>query len=114
MSVVPTARSILNEGTFTGLSGITLSGNSAWNGGGILNGGTLTLAGSILSENSAEYGGGIYNDGTLTISDSVFSKNTAFDGGGIYNAGTLTMHNSASPRTRLSTAAAFTTISVAR
>jgi hypothetical protein len=87
---------IANGGTLT-LSNCTLSGNTAYAGGGIFNGGTLTLSNCTLSTNAAvELGGGIYNAGTLTLSNSTLSNNSAPFGGGIYNnpAGTLTLNNS--------------------
>jgi hypothetical protein len=74
-------------GTLT-LTHSTVSGNSAeYDGGGILNGGTLTLTDSTVSGNSVEsVGGGIANDGgTLTLTDSTVSGNTAGQGGGIVN-----------------------------
>jgi filamentous hemagglutinin family protein len=85
---------ILNGGTLT-VSNSTLSGNSATYGGGILNGGTLTVSNSTLSGNSATYGGGIFNFGTATVSNSALSENSAtYYGGGIFNFGTLTVNNS--------------------
>ncbi|WP_298335175.1 hypothetical protein [Ferrimicrobium sp.] len=90
------------------LIGVTISGNS-WTaqsgksaaGGGIFNGGTVTIYDSTISGNSVNTtgggvvadGGGIYNyDGTVTISDSTISGNSVSakfggdaDGGGIYN-----------------------------
>ena len=85
------------------VSGTTPTGGSScptFCGGGIYNGGTLTLLNSTLSGNSAGYGGGIYNDhGTLTVQNSTLSGNSADvfsgGGGGIYNnQGTLTVQNS--------------------
>jgi hypothetical protein len=56
----------------------------------------LTVSASILSGNSASDGGGIWNSGTVTVNDSTLSDNSAhFNGGGIYNAsGTLTANDS--------------------
>ena len=65
-------------------------------GGGIYNGGTLTLTNSTVSGNSAGYGGGIFNagTGTLTLTNSTVSANTATNsGGGIYNGGDATLAN---------------------
>jgi hypothetical protein len=64
-------------------------------GGGILNGGRLTLTNGAVSGNSAEFGGGgITNVGTLRISDSTISGNDGGTGGGISsNTGTLTLTN---------------------
>jgi hypothetical protein len=89
---------ILNGGTLTVTNSI-LSGNSAFQGGGILNGGTLTVSNSTLSGNSAFDGGGISNNetyATLTVSGSILSGNTAtsLDGGGIENYGMLTVSSS--------------------
>jgi uncharacterized repeat protein (TIGR01451 family) len=78
----------------------TLSGNSATDGGGIFNQGTLTVTASALNGNSAasggrSSGGGIANSGTLTVAASTFSGNSAAStisfGGAIANGGTLTV-----------------------
>lgn len=65
-------------------------------GGGILNHGTLDITNSVLSGNSAFDGGGIYNlDGEVIINGSTLNKNTAYNGGGVYNTGgDLTITNS--------------------
>jgi hypothetical protein len=88
---------ILNGGALT-LTKCTVSENSAWYfAGGILNDGVLTLTNSAVSGNSAgEEGGGIYNDGVLTLTDSTVSNNFAagYYGGGIANYGELTLTNS--------------------
>jgi hypothetical protein len=52
-------------------------------GGGIHNGGTLTVVRTKVSGNDATYGGGIYNGGTLIATDSIITENTAEEGGGI-------------------------------
>ena len=54
-------------------------------GGGIFNGGTLTISDSTISGNSADLGGGIGNRGVLTVSDSTISGNSARVGGGVYS-----------------------------
>src|SRR5262249_33079785 len=61
-----------------------LSGNSADLGGGIFNGGTMTVSGCTLSGNSG-FGGGIWNQRTLEVSGCTLSGNSGPDGGGIYN-----------------------------
>ena len=67
----------------------TLSGNSAYDGGGIyVQGGMLMVSNSTLSGNTAAYGGGIYSTGSTTIVSSTFSGNSSsgsssFGGGGI-------------------------------
>ena len=80
------------------LSGMTITGGSARDGGGIYSrGDTLTITGATLSDNSAGYGGGIYSiSSTLTVTNSTLSGNSAStDGGGICsNSGTLTVTNS--------------------
>ena len=94
------------------IKGITITGgyvNGSF-GGGILNGGTLTLTSSAVSGSYARTvdtgggfisgnGGGISNDGTLTVTNSTISGNSASDayhgsGGGIYNEGSATVTNS--------------------
>jgi hypothetical protein len=73
-------------------NGLELGGGA---GGGISNGGTLTVTNSTLSGNGGSAGGGISNGGTLTITNSTFSGNTvSVKGGGISNSGTLTVTNS--------------------
>ena len=101
---------MINSGITATISGVTIeNGRTSIFGGGIYNGGTLTVTNSTLSGNSAGTGagagGGIWNDygATATVSNSTFSGNTASGstastgagaGGGIYNGGTLTVTNS--------------------
>ena len=50
-----------------------------------------------MSVNTVSFGGGggVYNGGTLTVTDSTVSDNTAtYYGGGIFNNGTLTSRRS--------------------
>lgn len=79
-------------------------------GGGLWNGGNLTLNGSIVTNNTAAFAGGVFNDGQLTLNGSSVSHNTAttYGGGGIFNCaaslhdfglctgppGSLTLNNS--------------------
>jgi hypothetical protein len=68
----------------------TISENSAEEGGGICNGGTLTIINSTFSGNIARHhkGGGIRNYGYLTLTNSTISGNRASGvGGGIHNGG---------------------------
>jgi hypothetical protein len=85
---------IRNGGTLT-VSHCTLSDNFGLAGGGIDNTGMLTVTQSTLSGNTAHNdGGGIFNRATLTVSDSTLSSNTTqdgFSGGGIANFGTATV-----------------------
>ncbi len=96
----------INAGTTASLTGLTISGGRAVNGGGINNAGNLTLSNSILSGNSVSLnGGGLYNATTSTaaVSSTTFQNNSAVEpdpiisgntttypprtsGGGIYNA----------------------------
>ena len=62
------------------ISGVTITGGRDPTGGGILNGGTLTLQRDVIRNNvasggSANYGGGINNTGTLTLLRSEMSSN---------------------------------------
>ena len=78
------------------LNSLTITnGYSTNNGGGIYNGGTLTLTNCTLSGNSAEsdYGGGICNVGLLTLNQCTLSGNSAaIYCGGIYNYDQLTLN----------------------
>ena len=94
----------VNSGATLGLNNLTIQhgANSGGDGGGIGNGGTLSLTNSTISGNSAEFGGGIVNGGTATVTNSTISANSAengtpfdADGGGIANDGMLTVTNSA-------------------
>jgi parallel beta-helix repeat protein len=69
------------------IAGVTIRNGAADEGGGIANGGTLTLTNVALLDNSAVgNGGGILNRHALTLVDSTVSHNTA-DGGGAILAG---------------------------
>jgi hypothetical protein len=84
----------------------TISGNKADVGGGICNGGLLTISNSTFSENSVRQhkAGAIANYGTVVIVNSSFAKNSSGSmghGGAIHNGGilfgapgTLTISNS--------------------
>ena len=84
------------------ISGLTIQ-NGFWvNGGGIYNGGTLTLNNSTVSGNTTTHGaGGIYNapGATATLTNVTVSGNTAAVGispgvvGGIGNGGDATLKN---------------------
>ena len=78
------------------IAGLTFAnGNSVLLGGGILNGGRLTIKDSVFSGNSADRNGGAINNiGTLKLTDSVLVGNSAGEsGGGIYSLGALTISN---------------------
>ena len=93
------------------LSGMTFRNGLSADGGGIANGGTLTLNNSIVSGNTVDAGscgggGGIYNSGRLVIDNSTISGNAVntsdgsgfcfAGGGGIANTtgGAVTIQNS--------------------
>ncbi|HEY8491420.1 MAG TPA: CSLREA domain-containing protein, partial [Dehalococcoidia bacterium] len=89
---------ISNGGTLT-VTGSTLRGNEVgFDGGGLYNGfsGTATFSDTTVEANTANDGGGIYNDGTLTLARSTLSGNNAGRGGGLFNTfdGTATLVNS--------------------
>jgi hypothetical protein len=75
-----------------------ISGNSAFNGGGIANfTGTATLEHTHVTHNVAVYGGGVSTMyGALTLENSLVTNNRARnDGGGVYNrSGTVIRYNS--------------------
>ena len=84
----------VNSGVTATLTALTIQhGNTANNGGGINNSGTLTVTNSTVSANSANNGGGINNSGTLTVTNGFLSANSANNGGGINNSGMLTVTN---------------------
>ena len=88
----PNADVLLENVVVTNNAGLGL-----WNGGAIMNQGTMTIRNSTISGNSAEdTGGGILNLSTLTVEGSTVSGNTALSGGGIYTSfpATLTIINS--------------------
>ena len=87
---------VVDSGATLTLNNLTIENGSSASGGGVYNGGTLTVTNTTFSDNSASLGGGgIYNGGTLIVTNSTFSTNSAsYYGGGIYNGGTLIVTNS--------------------
>ncbi len=72
--------SIFDTVSSVGLFNVTISGNSAVNGGGVaLASGTLVIEGSTISSNLATNGGSFYNVdlGSLTVEGSVITGNSA-------------------------------------
>jgi hypothetical protein len=88
---------LFNGGTVT-LVHVNVVGNNAFrgNGGGIYNAGTIVLESqSVVSGNFSRRGGGIYNAGTATVrGSSIVTGNGADEGGGIYDSGTLSIDGS--------------------
>lgn len=84
---------MIGAGANVSISGLTITGGNAANGGGILNNGTLRLSNDTISGNSAtSSGGGIYNTGTLSLSNCTVLGNTADQlAGGIYSTGSLSL-----------------------
>ena len=82
---------ILNGGVLT-LTQVTMTANQARTGGAIFNSsGKLALIRTTIDGNQAVYGGGLYNDdGALSVLQSTFSGNGAGYGAGILNYGTQT------------------------
>jgi hypothetical protein len=92
LEVASGAKLTLNSLTITGGRPSAVSNFDG--GGGILNGGTLTLNNSSVSGNTAQFGGGIKSPGTLALNSSTVSGNSAAFGGGIGNQGTATLNSS--------------------
>lgn len=84
---------MIDAGATVNISGVRISGGSitpGQGGGGILNGGALTIDSSWISDNSAlGPGGGISNSGGLRVTSSTISGNSG-NGGGIFNSNTAT------------------------
>lgn len=91
---------LVDSDAHTTIRNCVLDGNSAVNGGGVRNYGTLTIYNSTLINNTSGLGGGgIYNSGVVTINSSTLSSNSTLysyaTGGGITNSngGTLILNN---------------------
>ncbi|MBI1324764.1 DUF4214 domain-containing protein [bacterium] len=79
---------------YNGWSPQNYSGN--YDGGGLLNQGTLALTNCTVSGNSALSGGGLFNSGTVTLTNCTFVGSNAREsslGGGVFNSGTATLTN---------------------
>ena len=62
------------------MSGGTITGNQAKNGGGVYihaSWGSFTMIGGTIEENTADKGGGVYSQGNFTMSGETITKNTA-------------------------------------
>src|SRR5262249_19903037 len=90
---------IFNRGALS-LSNCTVTGNSAFAGGGIANalGAAMTMSGDTVNNNTATGasggGGGIENSGNMTVINCTIAANAAIGGGGIANYGGLNVDNS--------------------
>lgn len=118
-NAVSTVFTVTQYSTVT-ISALTIRNGRAASGGGVYNGGVLTLADCQVAENTAvgavgtsggdggnAYGGGIFNSATLTVSQCLLTDNVAVggdadgmgrggnsEGGGIYSVGALILENS--------------------
>jgi hypothetical protein len=90
---------IIEQGADVGINALTITGGVApavFQGGGILNRGSLELTNSTVTGNSGDGSGGIYNanTGLLVMGGDTVNNNTATNtGGGIGNVGQLTIYD---------------------
>jgi hypothetical protein len=91
-----------DSGTLAIADSVFVDNETFAEGGGICNGGLLTLINSTLTRNSGGIGagGGIVNSGTTIIVNSTITDNEAPSGGGIFTNGSLTMQNTILARNR--------------
>lgn len=71
--------------------------SSHWGGGIVNDAGTLTIWNSVIRGNNGGgtgEGGGIFNGGQLTVSETTITENTSGNGGGIANYGSLVLRGS--------------------
>jgi CSLREA domain-containing protein len=75
------------------MSGMTIrNGQAPGGGGGVWNGGLLTIVNCAVTDNRAsDEAGGIWNEGTLTVTSCTISNNSATHGGGVKNRIQATM-----------------------
>jgi parallel beta-helix repeat protein len=74
------------EGGSVAISGLTITGGRANDGGGLLNdGGTLQLTDVTIRGNRARLGGGLFNSGAVALSDVIIRGNTARVGSDLFN-----------------------------
>ncbi len=84
----------VDGGVTASLSGLTLTGGSADQGGDLLNSGTLTLTNCTLSGGKAtKDGGGIASLGTLTMTGCTVTGSNSNNGGGIASYAQATLTN---------------------
>jgi hypothetical protein len=77
----------VNTGGIFTMNGGEISGNSAYEGGGVLvYQGTFTMNNGVVSGNTVDYDGGgvfIWEGGIFTMNNGTVSRNTAHEGGGV-------------------------------
>jgi predicted outer membrane repeat protein len=84
---------IYNDGaTLTASNCAFVSNTAGFAGGGIWNGGPLTLNSSTFSSNVSVFGGAIANQASATLNGCAVSGNSAADGGGVSNSGDLAVN----------------------
>ena len=87
-----TGGGVYNGGTLT-LTDDTFTNDNGYDyyGGAVDNYGTLTMTDDTLSGDSGYYGGGVTNWGTATLADDTFADDNGYYGGGVSNWGTATL-----------------------
>lgn len=102
-SLLSTSAIIIQEAVTSTISGVSVTGGTGPEGGGIFVDrlSDLTLLSSTVTGNLAEVGGGIWVDGAAsmsisasTISGNIATSHFAGGGGGIFNLGSLTIDSS--------------------
>jgi len=79
----------------TTIIGVTIQNGRALDGGGLYNGGVLTVTHSTISGNHATFlGGGLYNNGVLTVTQSTILCNDSDQGAGVYVIGHVQLDQS--------------------
>ena len=83
----------VDAGVAATLSGLTIIGGATdQNGGGVLSYGTLDLTGCTISGNSATEGGGLYTAGPATLADcTILNDSAVVFGGGVFAYGALAL-----------------------
>ena len=86
---------VFNVSGSASISGLTVTGGSSSEGGGILNSssGNLSLTNVLVSGSHATAGGGISNRGTATLNNVTISGNSAVVGGGMISFGNAGLTN---------------------
>jgi len=97
VGVLTLAHGASNAGAFVSLTNLTVKGASmAGNGGGINvadSNDTLELTGATIAGNTAANGGGVYNEGELWATNSSFTGNTSTGSGSVATTGGGAIYN---------------------